>query len=164
MIVQQYISKPLLMDGYKFDLRVYVLVSSCDPLRIYVFNEGLVRLATVDYVDPTNANTEDVCMHLTNYAINKHSDNFVRPTGADAEDNSDASKRSFAFFNDWLDDTNRSHLEDYHLNAEVSFKKLNIRYFEIKSSRANPTLITILSQLECIVQKFKIDFAFEVLP
>ena len=37
------------MDGMKFDLRVYVLVSSIDPLRIYVFNEGLVRLATVNY-------------------------------------------------------------------------------------------------------------------
>ena len=116
MIVQQYISKPLLMDGYKFDLRVYVLVSSCDPLRIYVFNEGLVRLATVDYVDPTNANTEDVCMHLTNYAINKHSDNFVRPTGADAEDNSDASKRSFAFFNDWLDEMKKTGVHEKDRN------------------------------------------------
>ena len=48
-MVQQYISRPLLMDGMKFDLRVYVLVSSIDPLRIYVFNEGLVRLATVNY-------------------------------------------------------------------------------------------------------------------
>ena len=48
-VVQQYISRPLLMDGMKFDLRVYVLVSSIDPLRIYVFNEGLVRLATVNY-------------------------------------------------------------------------------------------------------------------
>lgn len=94
------------MDGMKFDLRVYVLVSSCDPLRIYVFNEGLVRLATVDYVDPTTTNTEEVCMHLTNYAINKHNENFVRPTGAQADDSSEASKRSFAFFRQWLDENN----------------------------------------------------------
>lgn len=32
----RYISKPLLLDGYKFDLRLYVLVSGCDPLRIFL--------------------------------------------------------------------------------------------------------------------------------
>ena len=104
-VVQQYISRPLLMDGMKFDLRVYVLVSGVDPLRIFVFNEGLVRLATVNYTDPTTSNTDEVCMHLTNYAINKHNENFVRPTGAqDPEDSSDASKRSFAFLRNWLDE------------------------------------------------------------
>ena len=30
-IVQQYIDKPLLLDGYKFDLRVYVSLFGSDP-------------------------------------------------------------------------------------------------------------------------------------
>lgn len=30
------------MDHYKFDLRVYVLVVSCDPLRLFLYNDGLV--------------------------------------------------------------------------------------------------------------------------
>lgn len=45
-IVQKYISNPFLFEGLKFDLRVYVLVAGCDPLRIYIYNEGIVRLAT----------------------------------------------------------------------------------------------------------------------
>ena len=55
-IVQEYIDKPLLLDGYKFDLRVYVLVTSCDPLRVFLFNDGLVRLATEKYLAPQENN------------------------------------------------------------------------------------------------------------
>ncbi|KAM9837877.1 tubulin polyglutamylase ttll6 [Aulostomus maculatus] len=78
MICQVYISRPLIIDGYKFDLRIYVLVTSCDPFSIFMFKEGLARFCTTKYTEPKNTNVEDVCMHLTNYSINKHSENFVR--------------------------------------------------------------------------------------
>lgn len=48
-IVCEYIHNPLLLDGYKFDLRIYVALMSVNPLRIYIYEEGLVRLATVKY-------------------------------------------------------------------------------------------------------------------
>lgn len=69
--------RPLLIDGLKFDLRVYVLLAGTDPLRIYVYKDGLVRFATEPYQAPNGANLEDVCMHLTNYAINKDNPNFI---------------------------------------------------------------------------------------
>jgi len=65
------------MEGLKFDLRVYVLVTGCDPLRVYIYDDGLVRFATEPYIPPSFTNLEDMCMHLTNYAINKDNPNFV---------------------------------------------------------------------------------------
>jgi hypothetical protein len=58
----------LLIDGHKFDLRIYVAVTSINPLRVYVYDEGLARFASVKYdID----DTKNVYSHLTNYSINK---------------------------------------------------------------------------------------------
>jgi hypothetical protein len=76
-IAQKYLTKPFLLDGMKFDLRIYALVASCDPLRIYVYKEGLARLATAVYCAPSKKNISNSFMHLTNYAVNKHNPDFV---------------------------------------------------------------------------------------
>ena len=49
MIASEYLNDPLLVDDYKFDLRVYVALTSLNPLRIYVYDEGLTRFATAKY-------------------------------------------------------------------------------------------------------------------
>lgn len=54
-----------ILDGFKFDLRIYVLVTSCDPLRVYVYKDGLARFATVKYHNPTNGNMVSTCTHFT---------------------------------------------------------------------------------------------------
>jgi tubulin polyglutamylase TTLL6/13 len=84
--------KPYLIEGLKFDFRIYVLLASVDPLRVYLYNEGLARFATEPYVIPTKENMEEVCMHLTNYAINKDNPNFV--FNESAKDMSIGHKRS----------------------------------------------------------------------
>ena len=83
VVVQQYLSKPMLIDGAKFDLRLYVLVTSFNPLRIYLYPDGLVRFASVKYVDDINY-LSDRFMHLTNYSINKSSASYTKNDSPDS--------------------------------------------------------------------------------
>jgi hypothetical protein len=48
-VISRYIDNPLLLQGHKFDLRIYVVITCYDPLRVYVFREGLVRFASEKY-------------------------------------------------------------------------------------------------------------------
>lgn len=85
-IASKYVSNPHLINGYKYDLRLYVLVSSFDPLVVYLYNDGthfllktilgLVRFATEKY----SKNFESLSkrfVHLTNYSVNKYSEKYV---------------------------------------------------------------------------------------
>ncbi|WAR19156.1 TTLL5-like protein [Mya arenaria] len=85
IIVCRYISNPLLIDSFKFDIRLYVAVTSYDPLQIYLFEEGLTRFATVKY-EKNMRHMRNHCMHLTNYSVNKKNDEYVRNDDADVED------------------------------------------------------------------------------
>jgi hypothetical protein len=83
LIASHYISNPLLIDGLKFDMRIYVAVTSVDPLRIYMYDEGLTRFATTEYMTPAQHynvnNQQGKYVHLTNYSINKTNKNgFVQ--------------------------------------------------------------------------------------
>ena len=83
-VISRYITNPLLINGHKFDLRIYVLVTSYDPLRIYVFKEGLARFASVSY--SSKIDKDNKFMHLTNYSINKKNDKFVKNEEAGEDD------------------------------------------------------------------------------
>lgn len=76
-VAQRYLHKPYLIDNLKFDLRIYVLITSVIPLRIYIYKEGLARFATTVYTPPVGSNLGNLMMHLTNYAINKESEDFI---------------------------------------------------------------------------------------
>ena len=55
-IVQRYIMNPLLIGGKKFDMRIYVLVVSYQPLIVYLYRTGFGRFTHHRY----NNNIEDV--------------------------------------------------------------------------------------------------------
>ena len=77
MVVCEYVNNPLLIDGYKFDLRVYVALLSINPLRVYIYQDGLARFATQKYHLSVNGNLkQQKYVHLTNYSLNKHNANF----------------------------------------------------------------------------------------
>ena len=69
-IVQKYVSNPYLIKGHKFDLRLYVLITSLDPLVVYLYGDGLVRFATEPYTTSQDQLGNNF-IHLTNFAINK---------------------------------------------------------------------------------------------
>jgi tubulin polyglutamylase TTLL6/13 len=75
-VCQEYI-RPYLLNQVKFDLRIYVLVTSVDPLRVYIHNENMVRFCTERYVPPNKSNLRKVFSHLTNYHVNKENPKFV---------------------------------------------------------------------------------------
>ena len=96
-IVSRYIANPLLINGHKFDLRIYVLVTSVEPLRIYVFKEGLARFATQVYSTQSGQGCKDnKFVHLTNYSINKKSSNYMQ--GDDLENDDFGFKWSLSAF------------------------------------------------------------------
>uniref|UniRef100_A0A8C6Q9C0 Tubulin polyglutamylase TTLL11 n=1 Tax=Nannospalax galili TaxID=1026970 RepID=A0A8C6Q9C0_NANGA len=90
-VVQEYISKPLLIDKLKFDIRLYVLLKSLDPLEIYIAKDGLSRFCTEPYQEPSSQNLHHVFMHLTNYSLNIHSGKFIHSDSANT-----GSKRTFS--------------------------------------------------------------------
>lgn len=74
-VISRYVQNPLLINGHKFDLRIYVVVTSFDPLRIYIYKEGLARFASEEY--SAKFSKQNKFMHLTNYSINKKNDNYI---------------------------------------------------------------------------------------
>ena len=104
VVAQEYITDPLLIDGHKFDLRVYAVVVSVDPLRIHLYDDGLVRICAVKYKKPSAkaiANGFDRTAHLTNYAVNKTHEAFE--FNDNVSNIGSGNKRTIEWFRNWID-------------------------------------------------------------
>ncbi|XP_033218009.1 probable tubulin polyglutamylase TTLL1 [Belonocnema kinseyi] len=74
-VISRYVENPLLIGGKKFDLRLYVLITSFRPLKAYLFKLGFCRFCTVKY-DTSVQELDNMYVHLTNVSVQKHGDEY----------------------------------------------------------------------------------------
>lgn len=52
VLVQEFMQNPLLIDGKKFDIGIYAVLTSIEPLRVYIYDaESLIRFCAHPYID-----------------------------------------------------------------------------------------------------------------
>jgi tubulin polyglutamylase TTLL2 len=126
-VLQRYIHNPLLIHGYKFDLRVYVLVTSFHPLKAYIYKNGLVRFSTEKYdtMEITNKFS-----HLTNASINKLSKQY------------DTDKEGIGHGSKWDFNKLWDHLQSQNINTDALWKQIE-----------NLLILTLIAFVEFIPQK-----------
>ena len=84
---QLYLPNPMLIDGHKFDLRVYALVTDFEPVtKIWLHLDGFARLSTVPYSNPAAANKTgvlsyvgDLAPHVTNVHYQRNLPGYREP-------------------------------------------------------------------------------------
>ncbi len=75
-LVQEYLANPHTIRGHKYVLRLYVLISSLTPLRVYLYRQGFAKLASEPW-DPDDA--DNPFSQLTNPDINALNDSAEVP-------------------------------------------------------------------------------------
>lgn len=79
-VAQRYLENPYLIGGKKFDLRLYALVVSYSPLKVYLYRSGFARFSNTRF----SMKKEDIAnnyIHLTNVAVQKTAENYNSKSG-----------------------------------------------------------------------------------
>lgn len=95
-IAQTYIQRPLLIEGRKCDLRLYlaiVIPAPAEPWHTLLFHEGLVRICSEPYAAPSRGNLHHAGAHLTNTAISSLRSGSAASTGTCVETLAQLSER-----------------------------------------------------------------------
>ena len=75
VVVQEYIERPLLVKKRKFDVRLYLLLTSLDPLELFLYQDGIVSICSEEYSSEADTQLSKTA-HLTNYSVNKTHPSF----------------------------------------------------------------------------------------
>ncbi len=134
-LVSHYIENPHLINNKKYDLRIYVLITSYNPLKIYLYQEGLVRFASEDYCNVNSINKHNRFIHLTNYSINKTSANFDNNISNDFSEKFTGSKWSLSAY--------RKYCKDNCLNFSKLWNKIKDIVTKAVISAADITIETV---------------------
>ncbi len=111
-IMTHYISNPYLINGKKFDLRLYLLITGYSPLKIYIYDNGLTRFCSEEYdLDINKMN--NLYIHLTNYSINKNSSKYEKNENSEKE-----------IGNKWTLQTLINHFKENKIDFEPCWKKI----------------------------------------
>ncbi|CAB3402748.1 unnamed protein product [Caenorhabditis bovis] len=121
LVAQHYVDRPLTINKAKFDLRLYACIPSLEPLRVYIYDQGLVRFASVPYSSSISS-ISNKYMHLTNYSINKLAEK-------DGVANKPVPKWTLTHLWEWLEERNvpsdvvRKQIEDVIVKSFIATEK-----------------------------------------
>ena len=129
-LVTKYISNPGTLKGRKYDLRLYVLVTSYNPIIIYLHNNGIVRIASEEYKLDLKT-LKNLWIHLTNTSFNeKNKEKFGKNEDPEAEEG-----------NEWTVKTLKKHLLKKGKNVKKIFEDIKViiakTIFSIRNTELN---------------------------
>ena len=125
-IITRYITNIKLINGKKYDLRLYALITGLKPLRIYFYKEGLIRIATQNF-SLNITSIKDKYVHLTNICINNKNKNYILPNSLIHKN---ANIWSVAMYKDFL-------------------KSFNVNWYTIREKIKD----IIIKSIQCIYQE-----------
>eukprot|EP00758_Cryptobia_borreli_P009611 Tbor_TRINITY_DN5494_c0_g4::TRINITY_DN5494_c0_g4_i2::g.24866::m.24866/K16603/TTLL9; tubulin polyglutamylase TTLL9 len=77
-LAQRYIDNPHLVGGKKYDLRIYVMVTSWNPMMVWLHRTGFARFCHHRF---SMADTDNTFIHVTNVAVQKTNPKYAPQSG-----------------------------------------------------------------------------------